>query len=405
MPQLPIEAPQLSAYHFSQLPASQITTTALSPYDTAILYGIRWSDISTSGQAAINAFALTHKVVIWDADDTGSQNYSTFIHPFSEVASGENYPGKPNNSVVSFPTGLNFLASDKPNSPYYLDPNQFVTAPNEIKDMNAMVSGTKNWFPALIAANAKLRNGGWVLAWSYGVIGDHTGLTIYSGIDADTFRDTQLNPNNAVTELKLQLQAPFQETPNTSCAPECQPPPNSGGGPPTHAACSFAKRVPNHWSHRRVPIWLKTSVAAGITGRVLSPKGHILASAKEKRGNLLHFNVPTRRLRTNHVSRLKALVYFNGQQACSKRFRLKVDNTPPRLLSLRTTTLGGIHLASFRASEKSQMRIVGGGPKYAHWVLIASHRLINARLRGNVRRARLILRDRAGNKLVRKLIW
>ena len=53
-----------------------------------LLYGIRWSDIPPSGQAAINGFAQTHKVLIWDADSTGSQQWTTFIHPFSDTASG-----------------------------------------------------------------------------------------------------------------------------------------------------------------------------------------------------------------------------------------------------------------------------------------------------------------------------
>jgi hypothetical protein len=399
---LPVGAPQLSAYHFSQLPANQVTASALSSYDTAILYGIRWSGISASSQAAINAFAATHKVMIWDADGTGPQNYSTFIHPFSDLASGEDNTN-PKDSVVSFPKGADFLASDQPSSPYYLDPNQLTTDRDEINHMNAMTTGTKNWLPALVAANAKIPNGGWPLAWSYGVIGNRTGLTIYSGIDADAFGDSQLNPNNAIKELALQLQAQFRLTPDSSCAPGCTPPPSSGGSGPPHASCSLTK-VPIHWVHGRVPVWLKTSVAAGITGRVLAPSGRILASGKEK-GELIHFRVKTRPLRSNHASRLRALVFVNGQQACSTSFRLKVDNTRPRLLYLRTTTVGHLRRAAFKVSEKSRMRIAGGGRKYGHWVLIARRRLINVGLPGRVHRARLILRDRAGNTLVRRLRW
>jgi hypothetical protein len=400
VPAFPAGAQQLSAYHFTQLPTDQVTGAALSSYDTVILYGLRWSDLSSTGQAAINAFAAKHKVLIWDSDSTGSQHYSTFIHPFSQTASTEK--GRPNNSVVSFPTGVNFLASDQPGSPYYLDPTQLVTDRDEINHMDAMTTGTKNWLPALTAANAEIPKGGWVLAWSYGVIGNHTGLTVYSGIDADAFGDKNLSPNNAITELALQLKAPFRLTPDPACAPSCTLP--SSGGGSTHAACSFAKKVPTHWVHGRVPITLKTSIAAGITGRVLSPKGRILASGKEVKG-LIHFRVRTRPLRTNHRSRLRAQVFVNDKQACTKSFRLKVDNTPPRLLFLRTTIVGQAHLVSFRVSEKSRMRIAGGGPKYRRWVLVARRRLINLRLPGSVSHARLILRDRAGNTIVRRLVW
>ena len=412
VPTFPAGVSQLSAYHFSQLPTNQVTPSALSSYDTAILYGLRWSDIPASGQAAINAFAATHKVLIWDADGTGSQNYSTFIHPFSDLSSGEDNTN-PKASVVSFPQTGNFLASDKSSSPYYLDPNQLVSDRDEINHMNAMTTGTANWVPALVAANSKIPNGGWPLAWSYGVIGNHTGMTIYSGIDADAFGDTKLNPNNAIKELALQLQAQFRVTPDPACAPGCKLGDSGGGsgsgsgggssGGPPHAACSIEK-APQRWVHGRVPVVLKTSEAAGITGRVLSPTGRIVAAAKES-GDLIRFRVNTKPLRSNHGSRLRALVYVNGQQACSTSFRLRVDNTPPRLLSLRTWTLGHTHLVSLRVSEKSAMRITGAGHKYSRSVLIAPHKLIRAKLGGSVHHARLILRDRAGNTVRRTLAW
>ena len=397
---LPVGSSQLSGYHFSQLPVNQVSAAALSSYDTVMLYGIRWSDISASGQAAINAFAATHKVLIWDADGTGPQNYSTFIHPFSDQSSGESN-ANPKSSVVSFPQGANFLASEQPGSPYYLDPNQLVTDRDEINHMNAMTTGTKNWVPALVAANSKIPNGGWPLAWSYGVIGDQTGLTVYSGIDADAFGNSQLNPNNALKELALQLKAPFRLTPNTSCAPQCTPPTPSSG--PPHAACTVTK-VPKHWVHGRVPVWLTTSDAAGVTARVLAPTGRVLATAKEK-GGLVRFRVNTRPLRSNHASRLRAFVYVNGKQACSTVFRLKVDNTPPRLLHLATRRRGRFDLLWLRVSEVSSMTIVGAHVPHRKTVLIAPRRTIHRVLPARVRHARLILRDRAGNTVRRKLVW
>ena len=147
---------QLSAYHFTELPTSKLTASGLAPYDTVILYGIKWNTISAGGQAALNTFAATHKVMIWDADGTGAQNYSTFIQPFSTLAS--NASGQPQNSNVTFPTSangfVNFLASSNPSSPYYLDPSQLVSDPSMINDMNAMKPATapNKWRPALIAA-------------------------------------------------------------------------------------------------------------------------------------------------------------------------------------------------------------------------------------------------------------
>lgn len=405
MPAFPTGASQLSAYHFSQLATGSVTPAALGNYDTVILYRIRWSDLSAGAHAAIDTFAATHKVMIWDADDTGSQGYVTFVHPFAETSSGENYKGKPNASVVSYPTEDNFLASDNPSSPYYFDPNQLITDRDEIADMNAMTTGTTNWLPALIAANAKIPNGGWPLAWSYGVIGNQTGLTIYSGIDVDAFGNLQLNPNYAIKELALQLQAPFRATANPACAPNCTLGGTPSPPPPPHASCSFAKPTPKHWVHGRTPIWLKTSVAAGITGEIVTGSGQVMASGREHSGGLVGLRVQTRRLPSNHASRLRAVVLVGGQQAYSMVFRLKVDNTKPRLLLLHTWRASGGDELELRVSERSSMAIVGAHVGHQRPKLIAARRTIRRLLPGTVKTARLILRDRAGNTVVRKLVW
>src|ERR1700759_2985891 len=266
----PSTNPQLSAYHFTELPTSKLTASGLAPYDTVILYGIRWNTISASGQAALNTFAATHKVMIWDADGTGAQNYSTFIQPFSTLAS--NASGMPQNSTVTFPTFangfVNVLASSNPSSPYYLDPSQLVSDPSMINDMNAMnpQSVSSNWIPALIAKNANISTPAWPIASSYGVVGDRTGMTIYSGLDADAIDNSQLNPNDEITELALELKAPFNTTPDTSCAPACTPPPPPITTQPKPVKCSAAKAVPNTRGPGRVPIGLTASPASGVAG-------------------------------------------------------------------------------------------------------------------------------------------
>jgi hypothetical protein len=126
------------------------------------------------------------------------------------------------------------------------------------------------------------------------------------------------------------------------------------------------------------------------------------ASGKE-RGEFIRLRARTRPLRSNQVSRLRELVYVNGQKACSKSFRLKVDNTPRRLLSSARRPWGICTWRPFRVGEKSAIRIARSGQKYSHRAFIATPRLISARLPGRVRHARLILR--AGNTVVRKLVW
>ena len=413
IPRLPVGAPQLAAYRFHQLSAAQVTAGALAPYDTVILYGTRWSDLSATAQAAINTFAQTGKVIIWDADDTGSQDYSTFIHPFATVASGETH--RKNNSVVSFPGG-DFLASNNTSSPDYLDPIKLVSDLEMLNDMSVMRSGSAKWAPALWAANASIPNGGWVLAWTYGNIADQTGMTIYSGIDADAFAESS-TPNYAVKELALQLAAPFTRTPSSACASNCSAPSSGGGGGgsgggggQTYASCSLGQKLPTYWVRRRVPILLKTSVAAGVSGQVVAAQheflGHhqVVGSGRERTAGQLPLRVNTAWLRSNHVAHLHALVYVNGQSACSLGFRLKVDNIPPRLLLLTTTTSARGDVVRLRVNENSWMQIAGGGAK-RRWVPVAAHKTIRVILPGGLRHARLILRDRADNRLIRNLSW
>lgn len=399
VPPLPIGSPLVAKYHFSQLPISQVSAASLQSYDTVILYGTLWSDLPDSAQAAINSFAAKHKVVIWDADATGSQAYSTFVHPFSTLSSGQGYEGKPSDSVVYFPTGVDFLASSDPASPYFLDPTQLVHDKDELNDMNAMKTGTSNWRPALLAANHGIPGGAWPIAWSYGAIGDHTGLTIYSGLDADAF-PTQEKLNNDRKELALDLAAPFRLTP-ASCAPNCTLPPV--GGNHVFASCGFSK-VPRHWTHGRIPVVLRTSLAAGITARIVTRSGRVLARASEKTGDLVPLVIPIKRLPANRTSQLRAQVFVNGQNACTNRFQLvRASRTSPKLLLLGTTQ-GTRRMLTLRVSEVSLMKVVA---RHVHWRTnqIQAGKVVQFHLPGSVKKAKLILRDRAGNTLVRTLAW
>lgn len=397
VPALPVNAPELAKYHFAQLAASAVTTAALKNYDTVILYGIRWSDFSSSAQTAINAFAAKHKVVIWDSDATNAQAYSSFVHPFSTLSSGQSYEGKPSDSVVYFPTGVNFLASPNPASPYYLDPNQLVTDRDEINDMNAMPTGTTNWRPALLAANHGIPAGAWPIAWSYGVIGDHTGMTIYSGLDADAF-PTQEKLNNDRKELALDLAAPFRSTPD-SCAPNCRLPAIGASHP--FASCSFAK-LPRHWKHGKVPVVLKTSLAQGITARIVTRSGRVLARASEESGDLLPLVIPAKKL-PSRASRLRAVVFVHGQKACTNRFQVIKAHSRPALLLLATRH-GTRNLLTLRASEAAWMTVVA---RHLHWRTnrIPAHKIVQFSVPAKVRKAQLVLRGLAGNTVRWRLAW
>jgi hypothetical protein len=391
----------LGKYHFTPLPnnPNSITTAALKNFDTVMLYGILWSDLSSSAQAAINAFSATHKVVIWDADATGAQSYSSFVHPFTTLSSGQGYQGKPSDSVASFPTGVDFLASSNAASPYYLDPLQLVHDKDELNDMNAMKTGTSNWVPALLAANHGIPAGAWPIAWSYGVIGNQTGMTIYSGLDADAF-PTKEKLNNDGKELALELATPVRSTP-APCAPGCHLP--STGGSQPFASCGFSK-LSRHWSHGRVPVVLKTSVAQGITAQIRTRSGKVLARGSAHGGDLVPLVIPTKKLPSNRTSQLRAQVLVNGQTACTNPFQLvKANRTRPAFLLLGTSQAPS-RLLTLRASEISWMKVVARG---VHWRInrIPAGKVVQFHLPGSVLKAKLILHDRAGNRVVRNLRW
>ncbi len=407
MPPFPRSASDLHSYTFTEVPTSAVTTAALSQYDTVVLYGTRWSDLPAGVQSALNAFARTGKLLIWDSDGTGAQNYDTFLHPFSTSASGEN--GTANGSVVSFPAGRNVLASPNPSSPYYLDPGSLVADKNLINDMSAVKTGTPNWVPALAAANKSIPNGGWPLAWTYGVIGDHTGLVVYSGIDADAFA-ASTSPNYAVKALAFQLAAPFARTPDPSCAPRCALTGVEGGrsgstkGARTYALCSFASPPPPSWVHGRLGLTLATSIAAGISARAVTAGGRTVGSGTTLEPGRIRLFVDTRLLPSGRSSRLRVVVSVKGGDACRLGLPLKVDNVPPKLLALATARASGHNLVTLRVDELTWMSFSGPGLTRPRQ-LIAPGRPIQVLLPSTVHRAQLVLDDRAGNRTVRSLHW
>lgn len=404
-----LNLPMYSHYHFTQLAANAVTTAALQNFDTVILYGIKWSDIPSSGQAAINTFAATHKVIIWDADATGAQTYSTFVHPFSTLASGQKQSSKSRASVVYFLQQGDFLASSNPQSPSYLNTTQLEGDPDEINDMNAMKTATPNWRPALLAANNVIRNAAWPIAWSYGVIGDHTGMTIYSGLDADAFPTNpgSKNINNDRQELALDLAKTFRSTPDGSCSPHCTLGSSSVSNP--FAPCQIAKPSP-HWPHGHVPLAVETSDAAEVSAQIVTHSGRVLATAPET-GGLAPLVVPTAKL-PNGTSRLRARVLVHGAKACTNPFQLtKVNNARPRLLLLATSHDPIVHaphqadVLTLRASETSSLTIVA---QHGHWRLtrrIPASKVVQIKIPVRVRKAKLTLRDRARNTVTRSVSW
>lgn len=435
VPRFPVGTPGLAGYAISELGSTTVTASALQGYDTVVVYGLRWSTLSPRSQSAINAFAQTGKVIIWDADATGSQDYGSFVVPFSTTASGENPSST--GAVVSFPVASNPLASPDPASPLYLDPASMIASNHLIEHMSVLNSDAPGWTPALIAANHLIPNAGWVLAWAYGSAAAHTGMVIYSGMDADAFSD-QVTPNYALKELAIELAAPFQAAADSGCAPNCSPPPVPGGsssssgsgtggagsggsggsgsgsgssssglgstGLPTFASCSLALRPPVSWVRGRITLPLTTSVADGITGQVVTQQGKIVGAGVPTAPGQLRLVVNTLLLPSNRASKLLGVVYVNSAKACTVSTSLKVDNTPPRLLLFKLRG-GRIKRRLILQSSERAALVILAGKRTLQLRSVPARSTVTILLPGRLRSATLELIDRAGNRTIRSLTW
>jgi hypothetical protein len=419
VPSFPTAAPGLTGYHYAELGAGSVTANAIKPYDTIVLYGQRWADLSQTAQAAINDFARSGKVLIWDADATGAQEYATFVHPFSTLASGE--AGDNHGAAVTFPNVPDPLASSDASSPLFISPSALVASTHLIGHMNVMRAGAADWTPGLIAANAQIPGGGWVLGWGYGLTGDHSGMVIYSGLDADAFHDDP-SPNYASKELQIELAATFRRAPDATCTPSCGAPQvpatggggvggSTGGGGPTRGggsssgtftSCSLERKVPTSWVRGNVPLWLKTSVASGITAQIVTTKGKVVASGSPTRDGRLKLIVNTRLLPSNKQSKLLGIVYVNSTRACSVTTGLRVDNQTPRLTLLKVRHKGSETLLTLRASESATLTVFAKGRSARH-VSLTRGKAITLVLTGSLSRGRLVLVDRAGNRTLHAL--
>ena len=251
-----------------------------------------------------------------------------------------------------------------------------------------------------------------ILAWAYGSTGDHTGISIYSGLDADAFTD-QVSPNYAIKALATQLEAPFQRSPDSACAPNCGPPPAPTGtnpngttsglgstGSSTFALCTFNRRPPLGWVRGPVTLSLRLSIASGIRGHVISQSGRVLAATTATTPGQLRLPVNTRLLASNRQHSLRVVVFVNAAQACSLPATLKVDNQAPRPLSIRIRAKGGKWQLTVKPSEAVRLSILRN-TRTLRTTNVRAGTTAVLNMANNPHGTTLILTDRAGNRTSR----
>jgi hypothetical protein len=435
LPPVPTGSFQTGFYDFRQfawssLQVADLTTAALAPYDTLMLYGVNWSKLTADQHAAVDAFAQTGKVVIWDADavlpDGGNGDYSDFIHPFETTASGA-HASSDGAAVVASGAAGNPLASSDPTSPLYINMAELSGTRHAIGDMSVLnpLDASGDWTASLTGQHKSIEAGSWVVAWGYGVTSTHAGMTIYSGLDGDALcrsDGTTCSPGTATNwtrqELYLQLAAPFYRSAapcavTSSCTPPPPPPPPGGGGTggdgsggtssgsPQAAVCALAAPVPRGWVHGTITVRISTTASGASALALQTPGGRTIASRALAGAGSAAIKVDTTRLLSNHRDGLIARV-GNGQGiACSVAFALPVDNVKARVLGLTIHRVGRVHVVRFRPSEAVKARLLIRSKGTWHTLRAGIRATLRTSLQ--VATAKLVLVDRARNVTTRSL--
>jgi hypothetical protein len=430
LPPVPVSSSDSGYYNLAQFtwssqPVANLTTAALAPYDTLMLYGVDWSTLSPDQRAAVNDFATRGKVLIWDADavlpEGGSGDYTDFIHPFTTTASGAHASGDGQAAFVTGAAG-NPLVSDDPSSPLYIDMTELAETRHAIGDMSVLnpPAGNVDWTGSMNATNRMIAVRSWVVAWGYGVTSTHAGMTIYSGLDGDALcrtDGTTCSPDAATNwtrkELYLQLAAPFYRSAapcavTNSCTPPPQPPPVNGGGgtggtggSPQAAVCTLAAPVPRVWVHGTITVHISTTASGASALAVQTTGGRTVSSRALAGAGSAAIKVDTTRLLSNHRDGLIARV-GNGQGvACSVAFALQVDNVKARILALSVHRAGTAHVVRFKPSEAVRARLLIRGKGSWHKLRAGVQATLRTSL--HVATAKLVLVDRAGNITTRTL--
>ena len=169
----------------------------------------------------------------------------------------------------------------------------------------------------------------------------------------------------------------------------------TGGAAATRAAtCAIAGGAPTSWVRATLALKLRTSAGDANHVAVTTSKGKAVGSAAAPKAGVFALKVDTRKLPSGKVSALVASVRSAAGQRCALHFTLRVDNTAPRALQLRVTTMHGKNMVRFHASEAVTAQLVVRG-KVVRTLHLAARK--PGALRAPNAKVTLVLTDRARN--------
>lgn len=179
-----------SKFSFTNLPVAQVTSAALSGFDTAVLIQVSTSSLSPAAKAALSQFVASgHKLIIRDADETHGNDYSWILPGSTPTQVGSGCPNCGSRSGSAQIVQNSALISANPGDPSYVNLSELEKFTDAIGDANLLVSSDSRWFAAARGTNAKGETGALVAYAS-----DNGGLVIYDGIDTDLISRTPAPP-------------------------------------------------------------------------------------------------------------------------------------------------------------------------------------------------------------------
>lgn len=207
-------AGELGDFTFAAMAPSAVSDASLASYDTALLnvasYGMNcnMNNLAASQKTAlINFVAAGKKLIIYDSE-CSTQNYSWLPYPFTTAN-----PGAMGAQGILTIVEENFLSSNIPSNPHYINAAYLGSSTDAVGDMNVMTTFDPYWCVDMSGTNV-LHTTGPVHTYAKYPAGTDKGLIIYNGLDMDYLYGT--SEANLRKIWVQELQQPFNPS-NLPC--------------------------------------------------------------------------------------------------------------------------------------------------------------------------------------------
>jgi hypothetical protein len=185
-----LPAESFAGFSFTKVGLGQITSDALSQFDTVALIQVKVANLTSSARAALAQFiANGGKLIIHDSDETKLNDYSWVLPGSSTTRVGAGCEGCGGTSGSSTITNSS-LISTNPADPSYVSLGDLAKFTDAIGDANLLVSTDPRWFALAEGKNSNANNeSGAQIAFA-----NNNGLVIYNGFDTDFVKTTPSDP-------------------------------------------------------------------------------------------------------------------------------------------------------------------------------------------------------------------